>query len=166
MGCPQKYQFGRHSLLEVAIQCQDEDPATTTFKPLGAVTTKALSMDGNVIEINDSSSASGFTENQLATSSISLSISGNKVRDETSLPNATLVAELMRFRFNSVNQSISEDPVILVRLTGPDNTLTAYMVLTSISDDMPDADLSTYSMELVLATSPTYPPTLAATVVV
>ncbi len=157
-----KYLFGRNSLLEVAIVDQSTDPSGVTFKPLGAVTTKSFSLDGNSVEVNDSASSSGFTQNQISTSSLTMSISGNRVRDPASFPNATLIAELMVHRFEAVKQNLSGDPVILVRLTQPDLILTAYMLINSISDEMPDADLSTFSMELALAISPTYPPTLTA----
>lgn len=155
--------YGRNSVLEVAIQCTTENPATTTFKPIGAVTTKSFSLDGNSVEINDSSSSSGFTQNELSTSSLSLSVSGNYVKDPTAYPNDTTISDLIVHRFNSVKQDLSEQPVILVRLTRPDVTLTAYMIINSISVEDPDADLSTFTMELALAISPTYPPTLVAT---
>lgn len=162
-GCTNKRLVGRNSTLQVAIQCTDSDPATSTLKPIGAVTTKSFSIDGNVIEANDSFASSGFSENQLATSSLSLSVSGNFVRDPESYPNATFISELMVYRFSAVNQTLSEDPVILVKYVRPDVTLTAYMIINSISVDDPDAELSTYTLELSNATSPTYPPTLVAT---
>jgi len=154
---------GRQSTLEVAIQCTTENPATSTLKPIGAVTTKSFSIDGNSMEANDSFSSSGFTESQLSTSSISLSLSGNYVRDPESYPNATFISELMVYRFGAVKQDLSENPVILIRYVRPDVTLTAYMVINSISVEDPDADFSTFTMELALATSPTYPPTLTLT---
>jgi hypothetical protein len=66
-------------------------------------------------------------------------------------------------RFNSIQQELSDDPIILVRYVRPDVTLTAYMLINSINVEDPDADLSTFTMELSNATSPTYPPTLVAT---
>ena len=164
MGCPNKRMVGRNSTLEYAVQCTDSDPAETTFKPLGAVTTKSFSIDGNSLEANDSFASSGFSENQLSTSSLSLSVSGNYVRDPDSYPNSGFISELLVHRFNSIKQDLSEDPVILVRYVRPDVTLTAYMIITSINVEDPDADLSTFTMELANATSPTYPPSLAATV--
>jgi len=163
MGCKNPRLVGRDSTLQTAIQCTDEDPATSTLKPIGAVTTKSFSIDGTVIEANDSFSSSGFTENQLSTSSLSLSVSGNYVRDPESFPNATFISELLIYRFNAVHQDLSESPVILVKYVRPDVTLTAYMIINSINVDDPDADLSTFTMELSNATSPTYPPTLTLT---
>ena len=163
MGCTNKRLVGRNSTLEFAIQCTDEDPALTTYKPLGAVTTKSFSIDGNSLEANDSFASSGFTENQLSTSALSLSVSGNYVRDPDSYPNSGFISELLVYRFNAIKQNLSEDPVILVRYVRPDVTLVAYMIINSITVDDPDADLSTFTMELVNATSPTYPPTLTST---
>ena len=164
MGCDTKRLVGRDSTLEVAIQCSTENPATTTFEPLGAVTSKNFSIDGTTIEANDSLSDSGFTETQLSTSSISLSVSGNYVRDPTAYPNVTLIGELIKHRFDSVTVGLSEDPVILVKYARPDVTLTAYMIIVSISVEDPDAELSTYTMELTNASSKDYPPTMIVTV--
>ena len=163
MGCLNKRLIGRNSTFEVAIQCTTEDPATTDFLPLGAITTKSFSIDGSVLEANDSFASSGFTENQMATSALTLSVSGNYVRDPDSFPNATFISALLVHRFNSIKQDLSEDPIILVRYVRPDVTLTAYMLINSINVEDPDADLSTFTMELSNATSPTYPPTLVAT---
>lgn len=163
-GCTNKRLVGRNSTLEVAIQCTTEDPATSTLLPIGAVTTKSFSIDGNALEANDSFSSSGFTESQLSTSSLSLSVSGNYVRDPDSYPNATFISELLVHRFGAVSQKLEEDPIILVKYTRPDVTLTAYMIISSISVEDPDAEYSTFTMELVNATSPTYPPTLIKTV--
>lgn len=161
--CQNKRLIGRNSTLSVAIQCVDNDPSASTLLPLGAITTKSFSIDGNALEATDSFNSSGFTENQLSTSSLSLSVSGNYVRDPDSYPNATFINQLIVHRFDSVKQDLSQDPVILVKYVRPDVTLTAYMIITSISVEDPDADFSTYTMELSLATSPTYPPTLVAT---
>lgn len=155
---------GRNTTLSVSIQGVDNDPALATLLPLGAVTTKSYSIDGNVLEANDSFNASGFSENQLGSSSLSLSVSGNYVRDPDSFPNAEFIDALERHRFDKVKQDLSEDPVILVKYARPGNTLLAYMIINSISVDDPDSEYSTYTMELSLATSPTYPPTLTPTV--
>lgn len=162
-GCKNKRMIGRSSTLEIAIQCTNENPATSTLLPLGAVTTKSFSIDGNSIEANDSFSSSGYTENQLSTSSLALSVSGNYVRDPNNYPNFLFISQLLVHRFNAVKQDLSEDPIILVKYVRPDVTLTAYMIINSINVDDPDADLSTFTMELSNATSPTYPPTLELT---
>ena len=162
-GCQNKRMIGRSSTLQIAIQCTNEDPESSTLLPLGAVTTKSFSIDGNVIEANDSFASSGYSENQLSTSSLSLSVSGNYVRDPDNYPNFMFISQLLVHRFNAVKQDLSEDPIILVKYVRPDVTLTAYMVINSINVDDPDADLSTFTMELSNATSPTYPPKLEIT---
>lgn len=154
---------GRSSTMSVAIQCVTEDPATSTLLPLGPITTKSFSIDGNTLEANDSFASSGFTETQLGTSSLSMSVSGNYVRDPSAYPNFVFINQLLVHRFNSVKQTLSQDPVILVKYIRPDVTLTAYMIITSINVEDPDSELSTFTMELANATSPEYPPTLVAT---
>lgn len=163
-GDTNKRLVGRNSTLSVAIQNTSEDPSTSTLLPLGAITTKSFSIDGNTLEANDSFASSGFSENQLSTSSLSLSVSGNYVRDPDSYPNAEFISALLVHRFGAIKQDLSEDPIILVEYVRADVTLTAYMLINSISVEDPDADLSTFTLELSNATSPTYPPTLVATV--
>lgn len=163
-GCTNKRLIGRNSTLEFAIQCTDVDPATSTLLPLGAVTTKSFSIDGNELTANDSFSSSGFTENQLSTSTLTLSVSGNYVRDADSYPNAGFISDLLIERFGAVAQDLSKDPIVLIRYVRPDVTLTAYMILKSISVEDPDAEYSTFTAEFSNATSPTYPPTLVKTV--
>jgi len=164
MGSTNTRLVGRNSSISVAIQDPTEDPSTSTLKPLGAVTTKSFTIDGNSLEANDSSASSGFTENQISTSSLSLSVSGNYVRDTTSYPNDAFISDLLVHRVNSIKQDLSEDPIILVKYVRPDITLTAYMIITSISIEDPDADYSTFTLELSNAVSPDYPPTFVATV--
>ena len=159
-----KRVIGRTSSMSVAIQNTTNDPATSTLFPLGAVTTKGFNIDGNVIEANDSFNSSGFTENQLASSSFTISVSGNYVRDPDLYPNFQFINQLLKHRFAAgVDPTLSTSPVILVEYKRADITLTAYMIINSINVDDPDSDLSTFTMELSNATSPTYPPALTDT---
>lgn len=152
---------GRITTLEVAFQCPDEDPAGATWTPIGAVTTKSMSIDGNTLEANDSAASSGFSETQLGTSQLSISLSGNCLKSDGT---ASVIGQLERLRFDSVKQDLSEDPIILVRYARPINTLVGYMLINNISNEDPDSEYSTWSMELSLAPSPNYPPTLLPTV--
>ncbi|AZU97929.1 hypothetical protein [Vibrio phage LP.1] len=163
MGCTNgQRHVGRITTLEVAFACPNEDPAGATFVPVGAVTTKSMSIDGNVLEANDSAASSGFSENQLSTSQLSISLSGNCLKTDGT---ASVIGQIERLRFNAVKQDLSEDPIILVRYARPINTLTAYMIINSISNEDPDSEYSTWSMELSLAPAPLYPPSLVPTVV-
>lgn len=144
--------------LYVAIQGVSNDPETSTLLPLGAVSTITFSIDGNVLEANDSLTSSGFTENQMGKSQVSISCSGNYVRDPSAYPNFQFINALQQHRIATVKQDISQDPVILVRVDAPDYTFTAYMLINSISIENPNSELSTFSMELSNATSPIYPP--------
>lgn len=151
---------GRNEELFVAIQDPTVDPALATFLPLGAVTTKSNSIEGNTLEANDSLVGSGFTEQQIASSSFSLSVSGNYVRDPSKFPNYTFINELRKYRFDCVTKELDKDPIILVKLKETDVTITAYMLISSISTESNDSELKTFSMDLVNAASPDYPPTM------
>jgi hypothetical protein len=155
---------GRNSTLNVAIAGVSNDPSSVTMLPLGAITTKSFSIDGNTLEANDSFASSGYTENQLATSSLSLSVSGNYIRAADDYPNYTFINALLKHRATAISQDLSTDPVILVEYVRPDITITFYALISSISVEDPDAELSTFTMELVNATSPDYPPTFVDTV--
>lgn len=160
-----KRTVGRNSRLHVAIQGVSNDPATSTLFPLGMVTTKSFAMNGNVLTANDSSNNSAFIENQMGTRELTLSVSGNYARNPADMPNELFINALQaHFMGLSADASLSQDPVILIKYIRPDKTLTAYMMINSISVEDPDAELSTFSMELSLAASPTYPPTWEDTV--
>jgi hypothetical protein len=153
---------GRNTTMYVAIQGPTEDPAGATLLPLGAVTTKSQSIEGNTLEANDSLVGSGFTEQQLASSSFSISVSGNYVRDPSLFPNYTFINALRKYRFQCATKELDKDPVILVVLEEPSGgvKVTAYMMISTISVEDNDSELRTFSMELVNAASPDYPPTM------
>lgn len=155
--CKNIRTVGRNSKINVAIACADQDPSGLTLLPLGAVTTKSFNVEGNTLEANDSFASSGFTENQLGTSSFSVSVSGNYVRDSSNYPNNLFINQLLKHRINAVKQDLSQDPVIYVEYVRPDVTIKAYMLITSINIEDADAELSSFTMELSNATSPTYP---------
>lgn len=161
------HYVGRVSRIEVAIQDPTNDPTdpSTIFKNLGAVQAKSIGLEGNQLQTNNSSSTSGFDEAQLGTSSFTISASGLYV-DETfeDAANNTYIAELQSHYFSSIKPDLSESPIILVKYVRPDITITAYMIIASINVDDNDAELSTWSMELVNAPSPLYPLTVAPTV--
>lgn len=156
--CLNKRLIGRNALLEFAVQCVDEDPAGTTFLPLGAVTTKSLAVNGNVIESNDSFNESGFTENQMTSRTITLSASGNCVRNTEDYANAIFVDQLIDHFMDTADQTLSREPVVLIRYTRGNRQLVAYMLINNVNLEDPDAEYSTYSSEFSLATSPMYPP--------
>jgi hypothetical protein len=149
---------GRLTTLQVALQCATENPATTTYSPLGAVNTKSLAYNGSPIEINDSSSG-GLTENMMGQGSIAVSLSGNCLREDGTM---TVMGAIERLWFNSCISG-EKSPVILIEYARPVNTLVAYMMVSSVSIEDPTAEMSTWTMDLVLAQQSTYPPTLTAT---
>ena len=155
--CKNIRTIGRSSKINVAIACVDQDPSGLTLLPLGAVTTKSFNIEGNTLEATDSFASSGFTENQMGTSSFTISVSGNYVRDAGNYPNFMFISQLLKHRFNSVKQDLSQDPVIYVEYVRADVTIKGFMLINSISVEDPDAEFSTFSLELSNATSPTYP---------
>ena len=157
-GCDNLRHKGRLTTLQVALQCATENPATTAYQPLGAVNTKSLAFNGSPIEINDSSST-GLTENMMGQGAVNISLSGNCLREDGTM---TVMGAIERLWFNSCIDG-EKSPVILVEYARPVNTLTAYMMVSSVSIEDPNAEVSTWTMELVLAESKLYPPTLTLT---
>ena len=149
---------GRLTTLQVALQCATENPATTTYSPLGAVNTKSLALNGSPIAINDSSTG-GLTENMMGQGEIAISLSGNCLREDGTL---TVMGAIERLWFNSVISG-EKSPVILVEYARPVNTFVGYMMVSSVSIEDPTAEISTWTMELTLAQSDIYPPSLTAT---
>lgn len=156
-------EIGGATKLYVAIQGVHNDPATTDFLPLGAVSSLSWSEDGNALEANDSLNGSGYTEFQRGKSTLGLSVSGNYVRNPSAFPNYLFIDALRKHFRNTVNKELNQDPIICVKVVEPTITTTGYFMIQSIGVEKPNAELSTFSMELALATSPLYPLTTTDT---
>lgn len=160
MGCTNavsKY-IGKTATLEIAFQCPDIDPASATFLPIGAVTTKGFELTANETSVYADDSG-GFDENLIVNSSFSLNCEGISRTSDGTDSNQTA---LFKYYFSSV--SAGEQPTVLVRYTWPDVTLVAYMNMTAFNRTDPTDDKSTFTSGFSKAPSPSYPPTLTDTI--
>ncbi|WP_322997956.1 phage tail protein [Castellaniella sp.] len=140
--CKSTKYTGRTVVLEYAIGCGDEKPAPGDWKGFGALRTKEFSLEWDTTDATADDSVGALREN-LATFQ-SLTISGDGVCKASGNGAANLI-ELTKHVANP--QGTAGQPVVWMRMTFPDLTFTAFMILTTMSRSAPHDDVTTYSME-------------------
>ena len=158
MGCATLSKYiGRTATLEIALLCPDQDPATATYLPLGAVTTKSFELSANETSVYADDSG-GFDENLIVNSAFTISAEGYSRSSDGTGSNQTAI---YKYYFNSFADN--EQPTVLIRYTWPDVTLVAYMNINAFNRSDPTDDKSSYTIGFSKAPSPSYPPTLTDT---
>lgn len=140
--CTSQKYVGRSVVLEYAIGCGDEVPTDAEFQRIGSLRTKEFSLSWETTDSTADDSIGSLREN-LATFQ-SLTISGDGVSKASGVGSASLL-ELTKHVANPV--ATDGQPVAWVRMTFPDLTFTAYMIVTDISRSAPYDDVTTFSFE-------------------
>lgn len=158
MGCPTTDKYiGRIATLEIAFLCPIADISGATFLPIGATTTKNFGLTANAASAYADDSG-GFDDQLVVNSSFELSVSGQSRSADGVDSNQSA---LLQYYFDSV--AGNEQPIVLVRYTWPDKTLTAFMNTTEFSREDPVDGVSTFSASFVVAPSSVYRPNLSDT---
>jgi len=142
MPCENTKFVGRDVVLEYYIGCGDTLPLPNQWKRLGSMRTKEFNLEWETTDATDDSSIGKLRE-MLATF-LTLGISGDgtvKVSDG----DASNLVELTKHVANP--EATNGQPNAWVRLTFPDLTFTAYMIVTNMSRSAPYDDVATYSFE-------------------
>lgn len=142
MACKSTKYTGRTVVLEYALGCGDEQPEPGDWKNFGALRTKEFNLEWETTDATADDSIGALREN-LATFQ-SLTISGDGVCKASGAGAANLI-ELTKHVANP--QGTAGQPVVWLRMTFPDITFTAFMILTTMSRSAPFDDVVTYSME-------------------
>lgn len=140
--CKSQKFTGRTAILEYAIGCGDERPASADWKRLGAMRTKELTLEWETADGTADDSVGSLREN-IATFQ-TLSVSGDGTLKVAGAGAAALIA-LTKHVINPV--ATGGEPVAWIRLTYPDLTFTFYAVVTNMSRSAPYDDVATYSFE-------------------
>lgn len=158
MGCPvtDKY-IGRVAILEVAFLCPIADISGATFLPIGATTTKSFDFTANETSVYADDSG-GFDDQIIVNSSFSLSVEGMSRASDGTISNQSA---LFQYYFDALADN--SQPVVLVRYTWPDKTLTAFMNINAFTRSDPVDDKSTFTTGFSIAPSSVYRPTLVDT---
>lgn len=142
MACQVSKYVGRTVVLEYAIGCADELPDEGDWKGFGALRAKEFNLTWDTVDATADDSIGSLREN--LTTFQSLTISGDGVCKASGAGGENLI-ELTKHCANPT--ATGGQPTVWLRMTFPDITFTAFMVLTTMSRSAPHDDVVTYSME-------------------
>lgn len=142
MACEKTKYVGRDVVLEVAIGCGDAMPASGDWKRFGSMRTKEFNLEWETTDATADDSVGALREN-LATFQ-TLSISGDGTLKKAGQGGATLTEITKHFVDPSATAG---QPTVWMRMTFPDLTFTAFMLLSNMSRSAPYDDIATYSLE-------------------
>lgn len=152
-GCKLPGYVGRDVLLEYGLACGDVNPTDPSFSwtPFASLRTKEFNLTWDTADASSDSSPNSLREN-LATFQ-TLEISGDGVAKQ-----ATAVGEVSAFTTLTKHvvrpgAAFSNQPVAWLRITFPDLTFIAYMLITDLSRSATYDDVVTFSFTAVAASS-------------
>ena len=146
MACETTKYVGRDVVLEYSIGCGDEKPLPGAWKRFGSLRTKEFALSWDTTDVTDSDSVGALREN-LATFQ-TLTISGDGIAK------ASGVGNLVELTKHFVSPTATNgQPVVWLRMTFPDLTFTAFMLLSNLSRSAPYDDAVTYSLEAMATAS-------------
>lgn len=146
MACETTKYEGRDVVLEYSIGCGDEKPLPGAWKRFGSLRTKEFALSWDTTDVTDSDSVGALREN-LATFQ-TLTISGDGIAK------ASGVGNLVELTKHFVSPTATNgQPVVWLRMTFPDLTFTAFMLLSNLSRSAPYDDAVTYSLEAMATAS-------------
>ncbi|WP_298016680.1 phage tail tube protein [uncultured Castellaniella sp.] len=140
--CKSTKYVGRDVVLEYAIGCGDARPVEADWKRFGSMRTKEFNLEWETTDATADDSIGALREN-LATFQ-SLTISGDGTCKASGAGSANLI-ELTKHVANPA--ATGGQPTAWLRMTFPDLTFTAFMIITTMSRSAPFDDVTTYSME-------------------
>lgn len=140
MACDSKYYVGKTVVVEYAIGCGDTLPSESDWLLVDAMTTKSMGSNWDTIDTTNSDSKGSLRES-LATF-LNFTISGSGFAVAKAANNLTKLYK----HFLSPAQTNGQ-PVAWFRMTYPDLTFTAYMLISDMSRDGSHDEAVTYSLE-------------------
>lgn len=144
--CKQNKFTGQEVVINVNRDtCGDiEDPTTLDYSPLGGLTTKALSMSQDLIDVTDDTTQGFFREQIGSYKEFSLSGDGFAVRKDGSMSQVqSLLAEYVTVK----------DTTAWFEIIFPGITFYAYMIVNDMSLDAPNDDAVTFTFEAAATAS-------------
>lgn len=148
MGCIKQKFTGRDVVLEYSIGCGDQLPLEVDWKRFGSLRTKEFEINWDSQDATDSDSVGALRES-LATFQ-TLKMSGDGTVKASGAGSANLI-ELTKHVARP--EATGGDPVAWMRMTFPDLTFIAYMLMTKIARSAPYDNVVTYSMEATATAS-------------
>ena len=144
MACELSKNLGKVVLLEYAIECGDIKPEPEDWKRFAPMRTKEFNPTWDTTDATDDQSP-GSTRENLATF-LGLSISGDGTV-KTGGEGSEALKELQKHVIKP--SKTGGQPNIWLRMTYPDLTYTAFMLITSLTRSSPHDDIETFSFEAI-----------------
>lgn len=142
MACEKQKYTGKDVVLEYVIGCGDELPAQADWKRLGSMRTKELTLEWETTDATADDSIGSLRENLATFQTLSISGDGTLKNSGNGAANLT---EVTKHFVNPV--ATAGQPTMWMRMTFPDLTFTAFMLLSNMSRSSPYDDVATYSLE-------------------
>lgn len=139
MACETTKYVGRDVVLEYAIGCGDELPQPGEWKRIGAMRTKTFGLTWDTTDATADDSVGALRENLATFQTLEMGGDGVAKADDS----ANLV-DLTKHVINPV--ATNGQPVVWMRMTFPDLTFTAFMLVSDVSRNAPYDDVVTYSL--------------------
>ena len=149
--------IGRVATLEIAFLCPTGDISGANFLPIGATTTKSFDFTANETS-GYADDSGGFDDQLIVNSAFSLSVEGMSRSSDGTLSNQSA---FFQYYFDAL--AGNAQPIVLVRYTWPDKTLTAFMNINAFTRSDPVDDKSTFTSGFSIAPSSVFRPTLVDT---
>lgn len=148
--CANQPMTGKDYTIEWFAGCGDTKPDTDDYIPIGAFTSKEVTLEWDTIDPTSDLSVGNIKET--APSYLNFSISGDLVaRSSDVVGQVNQVALVKHVAFGAATGG---KPYAWIRMTGPDLTYECFMVITNISLSAPTTDVATRSFEAMAAYSP------------
>lgn len=152
MACKLPGYVGRDVALEYGLACGDVDPRLPGFNwtPFAAMRTKEFGLTWDTADASSDASVDNLREN-LATFK-TLEISGDGVAQRAVTAGESAFTQLTKHVANP-GPDFSDQPVIWLRMTFPDLTFIAYMLVSELSRSATYDDVVTFSFTASAASS-------------
>ncbi len=152
MACKLPGFVGRDVALEFGLACGDVDPRLPGFNwtPFASMRTKEMNLTWDTADASSDSSVNSLREN-LATF-LAFEISGDGVAKQSVNGEPSAFTTLTKHVANP-GPEFSNQPVVWLRLTFPDLTFIAYMLVSELSRSAPYDDVVTFSLTAAAASS-------------
>lgn len=142
MACKKLKFPGRDVVLEYYIGCGDALPAENDWRRFGSLRTKEFTVEWDTIDATDSDSVGALRENLASFQTLTISGDGTVKSSGAGAQNLIdLTKHVMK------PDATGGQPVVWMRMTFPDLTFTAFMLISNLSRSAPYDDVTTYSFE-------------------
>ncbi|WP_244243712.1 phage tail tube protein, partial [Pseudomonas aeruginosa] len=138
MACKKLKFPGRDVVLEHYIGCGDALPAENDWRRFGSLRTKEFTVEWDTIDATDSDSVGALRENLASFQTLTISGDGTV---KASGAGAQNLIDLTKHVVKP--DATGGQPVVWMRMTFPDLTFTAFMLISNLSRSAPYDDVTT-----------------------